>query len=66
VSSLIIILKTYGDGVDISAMLKGDSIEVVAAKIVQEKLGLADGEAIYSSGYTGDTAEYAYLKQIHV
>jgi len=47
-------------------MLKGDIIEVVAAKIVQEKLGLADGEVIYSSGYTGETAEYAYLKQIHV
>jgi len=44
----------------------GESIEVMASKIVQDKLGLADSEVFYKSGYAGETAEYAYLAQSHV
>lgn len=58
--------KNYGEGVDIPSTLMGESIEVMASKIVQDKLGLADSEVFYKSGYAGETAEYAYLAQSHV
>jgi len=40
--------------------------EETAVAIVQYELGLHDGEVAYSSGYSTDTAKYAYLSQVHV
>ena len=59
-------VKTFGDGIEIPAAFVGNSIQDTAVTIVQDKLGLAPGEVVYSSGYGADTAEYAYLKQTHV
>jgi len=44
----------------------GDNLQETAVTIIQNKLGLADGEVAFNSGYAAETAEYAYLKQIHV
>jgi len=44
----------------------GERIEVVAAKTVQDKLGLADSEVFYRSCCAGETVEYAYIVQSHV
>jgi len=44
----------------------GDNLQETAVTIVQNKLGLVDGEVAFNSGYAAETAEYAYLKQTHV
>jgi len=45
-----------------------DSFQDTAVAVVQDQLGLMDGQVAYHSGYSSDTtrATYAYLKQIHV
>ena len=42
------------------------SLEATAVAIVQDRLGLDDGEIAYTSGYSSDTADYAYLRQSYV
>jgi len=43
-----------------------DNIETTAVNIVKDKLGLPDGAVAYTSGYSSDILDYAYLKQTHV
>ncbi|KAF9525879.1 metallo proteinase 10 [Crepidotus variabilis] len=55
--------ETYGEGLDVPSSFIGDSLHTTAVAIVQDKLGLPDGQVIYTSGYSAETADYAYLKQ---
>ena len=45
-----------------------DNLQDTAVAVLQEQLGLPNGQVAYHSGYSSDTtgANYAYLKQIHV
>lgn len=53
-------------GVSISPSIMTDNIETTAVNIVKDKLGLPDGAVAYTSGYSSDILDYAYLKQTHV
>jgi len=45
--------------------MKG-SLKATAETIVQDKLGLSSGKVAFTSGYSSELADYAYLKQTHV
>ena len=63
---LLIFEQTYSGGVDIPSSFISDSFKDTAVTIVQNKLGLTDGDVAYNSGYSSDVADYAYLRQSYV
>ncbi|CAA7263419.1 unnamed protein product [Cyclocybe aegerita] len=58
-------LQTFGNGIDIPPSSIRGGLKETAVSVVQEKLGLKEGEVIYTSGYSSDVADYAYLAQAH-
>ena len=65
-SFLLTIQQTYTAGLDIPSSLISDDFENTAVTIVQNRLGLNDGDVAYHSGYSSDTADHAYLRQSYV
>jgi len=63
---LLIFEQTYSSGIDIPSSFISDSFKNTAVTIIQNKLGLADGDVAYNSGYSSDVADYAYLRQSYV
>ncbi|CAA7263415.1 unnamed protein product [Cyclocybe aegerita] len=57
--------QTYGNGIDIPSSFVKNSLMETAVTIVQDKLGLKDGDVSYTSGYSSETSDYAYLAQTH-
>jgi len=65
-SFLLTIQQTYAAGLDIPSSFISDDFESTAVNIVQNRLGLNDGDVAYNSGYSSDTADHAYLRQSYV
>lgn len=65
-SFFLTIEQTYTGGRVIPDLWIGRDLERTAVTIVQKIHGLADGDVVYNSGYSTDTADYAYLTQSHV
>jgi len=42
------------------------TLEATAIVIAQDRLGLTDRDIAYTSGYSSETADYAYLRQSYV
>jgi len=63
---LLTIQQTYAAGLDIPSSFISDDFANTAVTIVQNKLGLNDGDVAYNSGYSSDTADHAYLRQSYV
>ncbi len=42
------------------------TLEATAVTIAQDRLGLTHGDIAYTSGYSSETADYAYLRQSYV
>jgi len=60
------IQQTYAAGLDTPSSFISDDFENMAVTIVQNRLGLNDGDVAYNSGYSSDTADHAYLRQSYV
>ncbi|KAJ3515873.1 hypothetical protein NLJ89_g1485 [Agrocybe chaxingu] len=58
-------LQTFGNGIDIPPSCIRGGLKETAVSVVQERLGLKEGEVIYTSGDSSDVADYAYLAQGH-
>jgi len=65
-SFLLTIRQTYAAGLEIPSSFISDDFENMAVTIVQNRLGLNDGDVVYNSGYSSDTADHAYLRQSYV
>ena len=65
-SFFLTIEQTYTGGRVIPELWIGRNLKSTAVTIVQKIHGLADGDVVYNSGYSTDTAKYAYLTQSHV
>ncbi|KAF8952901.1 hypothetical protein BDZ97DRAFT_2065989 [Flammula alnicola] len=59
--------KTFEAGIDHPHSKRGDnSLKDAAVAFVESHLSLDKGALAYQSGYSGDVAQHAYLKQAHI